>query len=77
MILDEGFAWNGGTFKSLSRIARAMTETNGNGHRFFGLRRRKTVAAGGASDRRKRKGRAAATAWRDAPSWRERRDGGF
>jgi len=68
MILDEGFAWNGGTFKSLSQIARAMTETNGSGHRFFGLRRRKTVAAGGASDRRKRKGRAAATAWRDAPS---------
>jgi hypothetical protein len=68
MILDEGFAWNGQTFKSLSQIARAMTGTNWNGHRFFGLRQGKTVAAEEASDRRKRKGRAAATAWRDAPS---------
>jgi hypothetical protein len=68
MILDEGFAWNGQTFKSLSQIARAMTGTNWNGHRFFGLRQGKTVAADEASDRRNRKGRAAATAWRDAPS---------
>jgi hypothetical protein len=53
MILDEGFAWNGQTFKSLSQIARAMTGTNWNGHRFFGLRQGRTEA----SDRRKRKGR--------------------
>jgi hypothetical protein len=38
MILDEGFAWNGQTFGSLSQIAKAMTGTNWNGHRFFGLR---------------------------------------
>ena len=37
MILDEGFAWNGQTFGSLSQIAKAMTGTNWNGHRFFGL----------------------------------------
>ena len=38
MILEEGFAWNGQTFGSLSQIAKAMTGTNWNGHRFFGLR---------------------------------------
>jgi len=41
MVLEEGFAWNGQTFKSLSQIARAMTGTNWNGHRFFGLRQGK------------------------------------
>jgi hypothetical protein len=39
MILDTGFAWNGATYRSLSQIAKAMTGTNWNGHRFFGLRR--------------------------------------
>jgi Protein of unknown function (DUF2924) len=39
MILDKGFAWNGATYRSLSQIAKAMTGTNWNGHRFFGLRR--------------------------------------
>ena len=38
MILDKGFAWNGATYRSLSQIAKAMTGTNWNGHRFFGLR---------------------------------------
>ena len=38
MILEEGFAWNGQTFGSLSQIAKAMTGTTWNGHRFFGLR---------------------------------------
>ena len=28
MILEEGFAWNGQTFGSLSQIAKAMTGTN-------------------------------------------------
>src|SRR6202048_1899289 len=45
MILEEGFAWNGQTFGSLSQIAKAMTGTNWNGHRFFGLRQGKTSAA--------------------------------
>src|SRR5271169_3357173 len=31
MILEEGFAWNGQTFYSLSQIAKAMTGTNWNG----------------------------------------------
>src|ERR1700722_5638243 len=38
MILEEGFAWNGQTFGSLSQIAKAITGTTWNGHRFFGLR---------------------------------------
>jgi hypothetical protein len=39
MVLETGFAWNGKTYRSLSQIARAMTGTTWNGHRFFGLRR--------------------------------------
>ena len=38
LILEDGFAWIGQTFRSLSPIAKAMTGTNWNGHRFFGLR---------------------------------------
>ena len=36
--LQEGFLWNGTTYKSLSEVARAITGTNWNGPRFFGLR---------------------------------------
>ena len=38
MVLEQGFAWNGQTFDSLSKVARAITGTNWNGPRFFGLR---------------------------------------
>ena len=38
MVLDNGFAWNGATYRSLSEVARAITGTNWNGPRFFGLR---------------------------------------
>ena len=38
MILEKGFAWRGKSYRSLSQIAKAMTGTNWNGHRFFGLR---------------------------------------
>lgn len=38
MVLDEGFAWEGVTYKSLSEIAKAITGTKWNGPRFFGLR---------------------------------------
>lgn len=38
MVLDKEFAWNGETYSSLSQIAKAMTGTSLNGHRFFGLR---------------------------------------
>jgi Protein of unknown function (DUF2924) len=62
VILEEGFAWNGQTYGSLSQIAKAMTGTNWNGHRFFGLRQGKTAAAETAIDRRKRRAGAAPTA---------------
>jgi hypothetical protein len=38
MALDNGFAWNGRHFSSLSQVAKAITGTSWNGHRFFGLR---------------------------------------
>ena len=46
MVLEEGFAWNGKNFASLSQIAKAMTGTNWNGHRFFGLRQTKGIWPG-------------------------------
>lgn len=39
-VLAEGFAWNGKTYSSLSKIAQAITGTRWNGPRFFGLRDR-------------------------------------
>ena len=38
VVLERGFAWNGVTYESLSKVARAITGTNWNGPRFFGLR---------------------------------------
>jgi Protein of unknown function (DUF2924) len=37
-VLANGFAWNGTTFDSLSKVAFAITGTRWNGPRFFGLR---------------------------------------
>lgn len=37
-VLAEGFAWNGKTYSSLSKVALAITGTRWNGPRFFGLR---------------------------------------
>ena len=36
-VLDEGFAWNGSTYRSLTEVAFAMTGTRWSGPRFFGL----------------------------------------
>jgi Protein of unknown function (DUF2924) len=38
MVLTDGFAWNGQTYDSLSKVAFAITGTKWNGPRFFGLR---------------------------------------
>jgi hypothetical protein len=63
MILEEGFAWNGQTFGSLSQIAKAMTGTNWNGHRFFGLRQGKpSPSRCGGTDRRRSRNRTACSA---------------
>jgi Protein of unknown function (DUF2924) len=38
MVMADGFAWNGQTYDSLSKLAFAITGTKWNGPRFFGLR---------------------------------------
>jgi hypothetical protein len=38
MVLADGFAWNGQSYDSLTKIAFAITGTRWNGPRFFGLR---------------------------------------
>jgi hypothetical protein len=38
MVIAVGFAWNGKTYDSLSKVAFAITGTKWNGPRFFGLR---------------------------------------
>ncbi len=38
MVMAKGFAWNGATYDSLSKVALAITGTKWNGPRFFGLR---------------------------------------
>src|SRR6185312_8759523 len=40
-VLAEGFAWNGTTYPSLSKVAFAITGTRWNGPRFFGFRDRR------------------------------------
>jgi hypothetical protein len=38
MVMAGGFAWNGRSYESLSKVAFAITGTRWNGPRFFGLR---------------------------------------
>jgi len=44
MVVEQGFAWDGTTYDSLSKIAQAMTGTRWNGPRFFGLRDNRSAA---------------------------------
>ncbi len=37
-VVNRGYEWNGGTFKSLSAVATAIAGSRWNGPRFFGLR---------------------------------------
>ena len=37
-VLADGFAWNDKTYRSLSKVAQAITGTRWNGPKFFGLR---------------------------------------
>jgi hypothetical protein len=39
-VLADGFTWNGKTYRSLSKVAFAITGSRWNGPRFFGLRDR-------------------------------------
>ena len=45
MVMADGFAWNGETYDSLSKVAFAITGTNWNGPRFFGFREKKDRTA--------------------------------
>jgi hypothetical protein len=44
-VLAGGFAWNGKTYPSLSKVAFAITGTRWNGPRFFGLRDRSKLTS--------------------------------
>ena len=50
MVLAEGFAWNGVTYRSLSEVAFAITGTRWNGPRFFGLRTSGKAGAASTTD---------------------------
>jgi Protein of unknown function (DUF2924) len=45
MVLADGFSWNGKTYRSLSKVAFAITGSHWNGPRFFGLRDRPSSEA--------------------------------
>jgi Protein of unknown function (DUF2924) len=47
MVMSDGFAWNGQTYDSLSKVAFAITGTRWNGPRFFGLRNKEDRLAMG------------------------------
>jgi Protein of unknown function (DUF2924) len=47
MVMSDGFAWNGQTYDSLSKVAYAITGTRWNGPRFFGLRDKEDKSASG------------------------------
>ncbi len=46
IVTDEGFVWDGATYRSLSAIALAITGAKWNGYRFFGLVRGRGGANG-------------------------------
>jgi hypothetical protein len=45
MVLADGFSWNGKTYRSLSKVAFAISGSRWNGPRFFGLRDRPSSEA--------------------------------
>ncbi|MBT7285297.1 MAG: DUF2924 domain-containing protein [Rhodospirillaceae bacterium] len=44
VVLDNGFEWRGRHWRSLSMIAREITQSHWSGPRFFGLKGKKTAA---------------------------------
>src|ERR1700704_5759993 len=54
--LNEGFEWNGRTYKSLSAVANAITGTNWNGYAFFGIKRAPSSNKNAAGPRRNKLG---------------------
>ena len=45
-VLTDGFAWNGKTYRSLTKVASAITGTRWSGPRFFGVRDKPSKKAG-------------------------------
>jgi hypothetical protein len=45
-VLTDGFAWNGTSYPSLSKVAFAITGTRWNGPKFFGLRNHRSKDSG-------------------------------
>jgi hypothetical protein len=56
-VLDDGFACNGKTYPSLSKVAFAITGTRWNGPRFFGLRDNKKDRTKGSKEARGKEAR--------------------
>lgn len=54
-VIEAGFNWQGRTYQSLSEVARAITGTNWNGPRFFGLRDKDAPAREHKDPRRERR----------------------
>jgi hypothetical protein len=50
MVLTDGFAWNGTTYRTLSEVAYAITGTRWNGPRFFGLKSSRKVPGGSSTE---------------------------
>jgi hypothetical protein len=48
VVMADGFAWNGQTYDSLSKVTFAITGTRWNGPRFFGLRNKDDRSTTGA-----------------------------
>jgi hypothetical protein len=46
IVTDQGFVWDGTTYRSLSAIALAITGAKWNGYRFFGLAKARRAADG-------------------------------
>jgi hypothetical protein len=49
IVLDDGYRWAGGHYKSLSQIARCITGTRWSGPRFFGLEKSGVAKRSGVS----------------------------
>jgi Protein of unknown function (DUF2924) len=57
VVLDDGFAFEGSTYASLSEVAREITGTRWNGPKFFGLRAAKPASKEIVDEAPKRRGR--------------------
>ena len=57
MVLDDGFAFEGRVYNSLSEVARDITGTRWNGPKFFGLRAMKSIGTDSVKEPPRQRGR--------------------